>query len=102
MARCKWCDRGGFLKKVDKEGLCAECAPAVHAEIERQSGIIYEAMHVYERATEPGERLAHCERVIDAASALLPYEDKGLQTCSPPARLLVEEYRGFREQCSRG
>jgi hypothetical protein len=101
MARCKWCDHGGFLKKVDKEGLCVTCAPTVHAEIERQSEIIYEAMHVYERATDPAERLAHCDRVIEAASALLPYEAKGLQTCSPPARLLADEYRGFREQCTR-
>ncbi|MHC5212866.1 MAG: hypothetical protein ACYTG2_19340 [Planctomycetota bacterium] len=102
MAKCKWCDQGGFLKKVDKEGLCAKCGPTVLAEIERQSGVIYEAMHVYERATEPDERLANCDRVIEAAQALLPYEDKGLTTCSPPARLLVEEYREFRKQCGQG
>jgi hypothetical protein len=102
MARCRWCDQGGLFKKVDKDGLCAACEPSVHAEIERQSEVIYEAMHVYERATEPGERLANCERVIEAARALLPYEEKGLRTCSPPARLLVDEYRGFREQCRQG
>jgi hypothetical protein len=91
-----------MFKKVDKEGLCGACASTVAAEIERQSEIIYEAMHVYERATEPVERLANCDRVIAAATALLPYEAKGLQTCSPPARLLVDEYRGFRQQCTQG
>jgi hypothetical protein len=101
MARCRNCEKGGLFQRVNKEGLCIRCEPVVTPDIETHANVIYEAMHVYERATDPAERLAHCDRVIEAASALLPYEAKGLQTCSPPARLLADEYRGFREQCTR-
>ena len=99
MAKCKWCDKGGLFQKVDAEGLCSSCAPSVHGEIERLSNVIYEAMHVFERATDSQEKLRECERVISSAETLLGYENKGLATCSPPARLLVDEYRGFRDQC---
>jgi hypothetical protein len=64
--------------------------------------VIYEAMHVFERATDRAEKLRECERVLSSVEALLPYEGKGLTTCSPPARLLVDEYRGYREQCRSG
>jgi len=101
MAKCKWCDKGGLFQKVDPEGLCATCSPTVRGEIERLSNVIYEAMHVYERATDRAERLRECERVLSSAESLLGYENKGLTTCSPPAKLLVDEYREYREQCRK-
>ena len=96
MAKCGWCGKGGFFTKVGKDGLCATCEPKVTADIEQHSNVIYEAMHVFERATDPAERITECEKVIRAAEHLARYEDKGLATCSPPAKLVVEEYRGFR------
>lgn len=98
MAKCKWCDKGGMFQKVDMEGLCKTCSPDVLADIEKHSNEIYEAMHVFERAPTPAEKLENCDRVLDSAQALLKYEEKGLTTCSPPARLVVDEYRGFREE----
>ncbi len=98
MARCKWCDKGGFLAKVSAEGLCPACVGSVLPDIERQSDVIYEAMHVYERAQDRAQKLAECDKVVAAAEHLCRYEDKGLQTCSPPARLVADEYRGFRRQ----
>jgi len=98
MARCKWCDKGGFFFKVTAEGLCASCAGTVLQDIERQSDVIYEAMHVFERAQNRAEKVAECERVIAAAEHLCRYEDKGLATCSPPAKLVADEYRGYRKQ----
>ena len=101
MAKCKWCAKGGLFQKVDGEGLCPTCSPTVRGEIERLSNVIYEAMHVFERATDPAERLRECERVLSSAETLVGYEEKGLATCSPPARLLVDEYRGYRDQCRK-
>jgi len=97
MAKCKWCDKGGLFQKVDKAGLCKECGPTVTADIEQQSNVIYEAMHVFERAVEPQEKAANCDRVIAAAGHLMRYETKGLETCSPPAKLVLDEYTGFRK-----
>ncbi len=102
MARCKACDKGGLFQKVSGDGLCRECEPSVTAEIERHSNEIYEAMHEFERAPTREQKLAHCDRVIASARHLLRWEDKGLQTCSPPARLVLDEYTGFREECARG
>jgi hypothetical protein len=98
MAKCKWCDKGGFFTKTSAEGLCAPCKDTVLADIERHSNVIYEAMHVFERAQDPAEKLAECDKVIASAEHLARYEDKGLSTCSPPAKLVVDEYRGFRGQ----
>lgn len=97
MAKCKWCDKGGMFQKVDKEGLCKSCGPTVSSDIEKHTEEIYEAMHVFERAPAE-EKLEHCDRVIGAAESLLKYEQKGLETCSPPARIVVDEYKGFREE----
>ena len=98
MARCKWCDKGGFFSKVSAEGLCAPCAGTVLPDIERHSNVIYEAMHVFERAQDRAEKVSECDKVIAAAEHLGRYEDKGLATCSPPAKLVADEYRGFRRQ----
>ena len=98
MAKCRWCEKGGFFAKVGKEGLCEPCSGTVLAEIERQSNVIYEAMHVFEREQDPALKRAECDKVIAAAELLCRYEDKGLTTCSPPARLVADEYRGFRAQ----
>ncbi len=98
MAKCKWCGKGGLFQRVSREGLCDPCAPTVASEIERQSNVIYEAMHVHERAGSAAEKVLQCDVVIAAAKALVPYDDKGLQTCNPPPRLVLQEYQGFREQ----
>lgn len=96
MAKCKWCEKGGLLRRVDAQGLCKDCAPRVLPDIEAHTNVIYEAMHLFERAQDAGEKRAECERVIAAADHLCRYEAKGLQTCSPPAPLVRDEYRGFR------
>jgi len=96
MAKCKWCEQGGLLRRVDAQGLCKDCAPDVAADIESHTNVIYEAMHVFERAQDPDDKRKECDRVIAAAEHLRRYEDKGLQTCSPPAGLVADEYRGFR------
>jgi hypothetical protein len=98
MAKCKWCEKGGFFGKVGKEGLCASCESSVLPDIEKQSNVIYEAMHVFEREQDGAKKRAECDRVIAAAEHLCRYEDKGLTTCSPPAKLVADEYRGFRGQ----
>ena len=102
MAKCRWCDKGGLFQKTNKEGLCKACAPEVLADIEGKSNLIYELMHVIERSQDPQERLSECDRLLEAAEALTRYEDKGLETCSPPAKLVLDEYRGFREEWAAG
>jgi hypothetical protein len=98
MAKCKWCDKGGLFNKVSREGLCKTCQPTVLTAIEADANVIYEAMHVIERAQDKGERLGMCDKLLQAANTLLDYDAKGLETCSPPPRAVIEEYTGLREQ----
>ena len=102
MAKCCHCEKGGLFQKVDKLGLCKACAPTVTADIEKHSNVIYEAMHVFERAQGDDEKLAAIDELLAAARTLVAYEDKGLETCSPPAKLVLDEYTGFRNELVGG
>jgi hypothetical protein len=98
MAKCNSCDHKGLLFRVDKFGLCKTCRPKIDAEIETHSNAIYEDMHVFERAQDPDQKLAAIDHLLGAAKALLPYEAWGMETCSPPAKLVFDEYTGFRDE----
>jgi len=98
MAKCRWCDKGGLLSRTDKLGLCKSCGPEVSADIENHSNVIYEEMHVFERAVEDAEKLTAIDKLLESARKLVAYEDKGLETCSPPAKLVLNEYTGFRAE----
>lgn len=96
MAKCVNCDHKGFLLRTDKFGVCKECRPKIDAEIETHSNAIYEDMHVFERAQGHDDKLAAIDHLLSAASSLLKYEEWGMETCSPPAKLVHDEYTGFR------
>ncbi|RKY21024.1 MAG: hypothetical protein DRQ55_05820 [Planctomycetota bacterium] len=102
MAKCNSCQQKGLLFRVDKVGLCKTCRPRIDAEIETHSNAIYEDMHVFERAQDPAGKLAAIDHLLAASAALLPYEEWGMQTCSPPAKLVHAEYTGFRDELTRG
>ena len=101
MARCKACDKKGLFMTVSKTGLCKTCEPSVTADIETHSNIIYEEMHVFERAQGKDDRLAAIDKLLASARHLVAYEDKGLDTCSPPAKLVLNEYEGFRADVAK-
>ena len=98
MARCKHCEKGGLFQKLNKEGLCKTCDPVVTPDIETQVNVIYEAMHVYERAQDDPQKLSALDELLAAARHLQQYESKGLDTCSPPPTPVLEEYSGFRDE----
>ncbi len=102
MAKCVACGNKGLLMKVDKLGLCKTCGPEVTADIEKHSEVIYSEMHIYERAKSHDEKLAAIDKLLASAETLVGYEEKGLETCSPPARLVLDEYRGFRQELVGG
>ena len=102
MAKCKTCDNKGLFMKVSKIGLCKTCDPKVTADIDQHSNVIYEEMHVFERAVEQDEKLAALDKILASAEHLVSYEDKGLETCSPPAKLVLDEYTGFKKDLTGG
>ncbi|GJM22678.1 MAG: hypothetical protein DHS20C15_25930 [Planctomycetota bacterium] len=101
MAKCKSCDKKGLFLKVSKVGLCKDCDPRVTEDITTHSNVIYEEMHVFERAVETPEKLEALDKILAAAKHLVAYEDKGLETCSPPAKLVLDEYTGFKNDLAK-
>lgn len=101
MAMCKACNRKSLFMKVGKTGLCKDCDAQVTADIDSHSNIIYEEMHVFERAQGKDEKLRAIDKLLASARHLAKYEDKGLQTCSPPAKLVLAEYEGFRADIAK-
>ncbi len=97
MASCCNCSKKGLLLRTNKQGVCKECQPKVAAEIDKHSEVIYEDMHVHERSVEKAEKLAACDRLLASAEILVKYENWGYTTCSPPAKLVLDEYTGFRK-----
>ena len=102
MARCKHCEKGGLFQKVDKEGLCKTCAPTVQPDIDKHANVIYEAMHVYERAQTHDEKLAALDELLASARHLQQYEAKGIDSCNPPPTPVLQEYSGFRDELLAG
>lgn len=98
MATCRNCSKKGLLLRTNKQGVCKECHPKIEAAIEEHANVIYEEMHVHERSVETAEKLAACERLLDSAETLVAYEEMGYETCQPPAKLVLAEYTGFREE----
>ncbi len=98
MAKCVSCSDKGIFFKVDGDGLCKTCSPKVKAEIDKHTEIIYEEMHLHERGLDKAEKLRALDAILASAEVLSKYEDMGLDTCSPPPRLVLPEYRGFREE----
>ncbi len=102
MAKCVWCEKGGLFQRTTKEGLCNDCSPKVTEDIEKHTEVIYEKMHVYERATENDAQREAIDALLVSAEHLMVYEEKGLETSSPPAALVVAEYREFRKALEEG
>lgn len=102
MAKCKSCDTKGLFLKVSKVGLCKACDTKVTADIETHSNVIYEEMHVFERAVENAEKLGALDKILASAKHLVAYEEKGLDTCNPPAKLVFDEYTGFKNDLVGG
>ena len=98
MATCCNCSNKGLFLRTNKQGVCKTCQPTVAAEIDKHSEVIYEEMHVHERSVEKADKLSACDRLLESAEILVKYENWGYETCSPPAKLVLDEYRGFRTE----
>jgi len=98
MAKCKSCNRKGIFFKVDRDGLCYECAPVVHRAIDSCSRVIQDSMRLAHDGKTFKTRLSRCELVIERAKTLRDYERRGIPTISPSPSKLASEYRAYRSE----
>ena len=91
MAKCRYCDRGAWNLRVNADGLCPQCAPAVTASIQSIARVISESLDLVERSKKLDTRLSRCDVVIDKAKALMAYQAVGIPTISPPPNQLVAQ-----------
>jgi hypothetical protein len=94
MATCRYCQRGGFFRAVDKSGLCADCQRPVMIAIKSQWRVFQSSLAIATTAKSLSTRLSRWELVLDKAEALLEFERRGIPTTDPPPSRLIESARG--------
>lgn len=107
MAKCNRCGKKGFLLKLDKNGLCPECAAAVRQivhkelakqdkkiaqrdkELSRQDALLKKVLKAQEQYSEDGD----IEKAITAFEAAIIKEKPPLLNAQGHTRFLVDLYK---------
>jgi hypothetical protein len=92
MAQCKWCDRSGWFMKVNQQGCCSNCAPAVRLEASQRLRVINESMALAQNGKTLTTRLSRADLVIEHASALSKYHDRGIQVLTVAPCAIIKEF----------
>lgn len=93
---CRYCGRSGWFLSVSANELCDTCEPTYVPQIIRHLQIIRESQNLVETGKTLKTKVGRCEDVVANATALLPFEEKGVPTCSPPPSALIEAYTAER------
>ena len=91
MAKCLWCEKKGFLLKVDEQSLCTKCANqiseiahSIQRDLEIQSDRI-------ENANTLGSAVAGKKSIVSACEAIRQYEDKGIEVYNIPTGEIIND-----------
>jgi hypothetical protein len=91
LARCRWCDRSGWLLSANQFGVCGSCAPTIGLDISQRVRILQESAALAENGKTLSTRLSRCDLAIEHARALTKYEEKGISVLSIPPSTIARE-----------
>ena len=97
MAECKYCGRTGIFLAVTKNGLCGNCDPIVAMDVLQRGRIINDSMKLVKSSKKLDIKLSRSDLLIQHASALLKYEERGIPTLKPLPSVLAKEYQAQRD-----
>lgn len=97
MATCLWCNKAGFFLRVNKDGLCGNCAPIVTMEIQQRVRIIVDSFNLVTKSKTFKTRLSRCDLILEHARELKKYESAGIKTVEPCPSRIIEEYQSGRD-----
>lgn len=83
MAQCKYCGRNGWLLQVSDLGVCSNCAPIIAMDVKQRTRIIQESEKLINNSKKLDTKLSRCEVIIEQATALLKYEQYGINVTTP-------------------
>ena len=92
MAFCKWCDGKFPNRKLDSNGLCYNCGLIVDSDIKQRGHIIVESNKLIKDSKNLKTRLNRFDLVKTHTKHLKEYEDKGIETITPPPSELLSNY----------
>src|SRR3990172_7345958 len=97
MAACKHCGRSGIFLTVTKNGLCSNCDPIVVMDVLQRVRIINDSMKLVKTSKKLDIKLSRSDLLIQHASALSKYEERGISTLRPLPSILLKEYKAQRD-----
>lgn len=92
MPRCKWCEHN-----ITAADLCSTCHVLVSVDAQQHMRIMQESEHLADFGKTLKTRVGRCGDVIAHASALLPYELKGINVMDPPPSQVIRTFQGKRK-----
>lgn len=98
MATCKYCGRSGFFLSVSKDGLCNSCSPIVLMDVQNKLRIINDSSRIIDESKNLKTKLSRCALIIQMATELLDYENKGIKVINPTPSVFIETYKNNRDE----
>ncbi len=98
MAQCKYCSKRGFFLSTDSIGLCSVCAVAFRMEVAQKALLIVESGRLVEESKNLPTRISRCNLVIQLASDLIKYEERGIWNLEFSPRSLVRTFSARKDE----
>lgn len=92
MGTCKWCGTSGLLVKVSDHGMCNRCDSTQLPLLEQGVEIIQDSLRQLESEKSNKGRIGRFQDIVRVSRELLPYEERGIPTCSPPPSELIPHF----------
>lgn len=92
MGQCRYCEKKGWFLRLDPNGLCDNCNPAVLESILNSNRVIEQSEQLIENSKNCKTRLSRCETIIQHAQLLLEYEERDIPTIRPLPSQMIKKY----------
>ena len=98
MAKCKNCNRKGFVVETDVNGLCSDCAPYYYLTMQDDLKALEQALFLLARTNNPMTAMARLDLARQSLDRLRSYAEAGLIVLPAPIEKLEEQLRGFNDE----
>lgn len=98
MAKCRLCDKSGWLLRTNPEGLCKACEPLWAMDVDQHSRIISESVKLIENSKNVKTRLSRIDVARRSCEQLLHYEQRSIETIATPPSKAIHELERVRKE----
>jgi len=98
MGQCKWCGKSGWFLSLSPAKLCKKCHTQIFPEVSRKGEVISQSFQLIEKTKSLKTKLTRCDTIIQYASDLVQYEEKGIPTITPSPSEIVTEYSRVKKE----